>query len=129
MKFSIRYLDGKQPLLKTKNFELRTRQGWISKKELYMKKALSFLTAGFLLLALAGCGQKGPVIRVAQFMTDPALIRIITEAAADIEKRHPGLRIRVESIPYNQYEEKMATQYAAGNAPDVIFVETNLFVN
>jgi ABC-type glycerol-3-phosphate transport system substrate-binding protein len=78
-----------------------------------------------------GCGKSGGdgAVRVANFMTDPVLIKILTETAAQAEKENPGLKIRVESIPYSNYQEKVLTQVTAGNAPDVVFVEVNNFVS
>lgn len=82
------------------------------------------------ILALGtGCGKKTDTIRMAQFLTDPVLIAKLNNVVKDIEARHPGLTIEVDSIPYNEYQEKISTQAAAGDAPDVIFVEVNNFVD
>ncbi len=77
----------------------------------------------------AGCGKNVQTIRLAQFLTDPILIAKINQLASDIEKRHPGLHIEVDNIPYNEYQEKITTQMAAGNAPDIVYVEVNNFVD
>jgi len=96
---------------------MRASKGWL---------AVGCLVAG---LGFYGCSKDGgKTVRLAQFMTDPNLIKIITDAAKDIEKRHPELKIKIENIPYNEYEQKVVTQFSAGNAPDVLFVEVNNFV-
>jgi ABC-type glycerol-3-phosphate transport system substrate-binding protein len=104
--------------------------GPVKGPRLFFGKAAAFascLLAGLTLMG--GCGPKPVVIRLAQFMTDPILIAKINQEVADIEKRHPGLRVEVDNIPYNEYQEKITTQIAAGSAPDVIYVEVNDFVS
>jgi multiple sugar transport system substrate-binding protein len=82
------------------------------------------------ILALtAGCGKPSNTIHLAQFLTDPILIAKLQNVVKDIENRHPGLHIEVDNIPYNEYQQKITTQLAGGNAPDVIFVEVNNFVD
>ncbi len=62
-------------------------------------------------------------------MTDPVLIEKLHLVVSDIEKRHPGLHIEIDNIPYNEYQQKVTTQLAGGDAPDVIYVEVNNFVD
>ncbi|HTC21923.1 MAG TPA: sugar ABC transporter substrate-binding protein [bacterium] len=77
-----------------------------------------------------GCGKKdNSTIHLAQFLTDPVLIEKLHLVVADIEKRHPGLHVQIDNIPYNEYQEKVTTQMAGGNAPDVVYVEVNNFVD
>jgi ABC-type glycerol-3-phosphate transport system substrate-binding protein len=76
-----------------------------------------------------GCGKKTDTVRLAQFLTDPILIAKLNNVVQDIEKRHPGLHIEVDNIPYNEYQQKITTQMASGLAPDVIYVEVNNFVD
>ncbi len=96
-----------------------------------MKKVISFL--GIILLALMplGCVRKeqAPVVHLAQFLTDPILIAKLSGVVKDIQKRHPEFRIQLDNIPYNEYQQKIMTQMAGGDAPDVIFVEANNFVD
>ncbi|GEM_PF-423707 len=94
-------------------------------------KGLASIGLGlFLVFGGVGCMRsESNVIRIANFMTDPILIQILTDQVALVQKDNPDLTVRVESIPYPQYQEKIITQAAAGDAPDVIFVEVNNFVN
>ncbi|HVZ80778.1 MAG TPA: sugar ABC transporter substrate-binding protein [bacterium] len=95
-----------------------------------MKKTTVVLWAVLSAVLLAGCSKNnGQTVRLAQFLTDPVLIEKMTRVVHDIEARHPGLHIQVDNIPYNEYQQKITTQLAAGNAPDVIFVEVNNFVD
>lgn len=76
-----------------------------------------------------GCGTGQKPIRVSIFTTDPTIIKILNNAITNIESRHPGLKIELENIPYNSYQDKLTVEMAAGNAPDVIGVEVNNFVD
>src|ERR1041384_6151682 len=93
-----------------------------------MRKTLFFYLALFL---LGGCGpsDKRQVIRVASFLGDPSLIQITNSVIADIEKKDPGLKIKLDVIPYNNYQNKITTELVGNNAPDVIFTEVGNFVD
>ena len=95
-----------------------------------MKKATVVLATILAVVSLTGCSKKdGQTVHLSQFLTDPVLIEKLTKVVRDIESRHPGLKIQVDNIPYNEYQQKITAQLAAGNAPDVIFVEVNNFVD
>ena len=96
-----------------------------------MKKFL-VLTCLILVVALPmGCMKKNNQmeIRVADFLTDPVLIQILNDTLRKIEKDNPGLTIKLETTPYNEYQQKVTTQMSANNAPDILFVEVNNFVD
>src|SRR5580692_10984566 len=94
----------------------------------YTRFSLAFILAGGLFAA--GCGKKDTnTVHLAQFLTDPVLIEKLHLVVADIESRHPGLHIEIDNIPYNEYQQKVTTQLAGGNAPDVVYVEVNNFVD
>lgn len=89
---------------------------------------VGLMLATFLLPA--GCARKKyELVRVANFLTDVKLLQICNDVAREIERENPGLRIRIDNIPYNEYQQKLATQVAAGGAPDVVYVEVNNFVD
>ncbi len=66
-------------------------------------------------------------IRVSVFTVDPLLVKILTDTITAIESRHPGLQIKVENIPYNDYQSKLTVELAANDAPDIISVEASRF--
>ncbi len=66
-------------------------------------------------------------IRVSVFTVDPLLVKILTDTITGIESRHPGLEIKVENIPYNDYQGKITVELAANDAPDIISVEASRF--
>lgn len=84
-----------------------------------------------LLLSSAGCllKPKNPPVRVAVFTTDVNAIKILAEACAEAGRKHPGLKVKMENIPYGEYQNKISTLMAAGNAPDVISVEVSNFAD
>ncbi len=71
--------------------------------------------------------KKDKPIRVSVFTVDPLLIKILTDTITGIESRHPGLKIKVENIPYNDYQSKITVELAANDAPDIISVEASRF--
>lgn len=86
----------------------------------------------FLPLIMLGslCGfanAKDPIqIRMAVWDGDEAL-RVLKKVAADFEKANPDIHIKLEPVPYGQYNQKLLTQYAANAAPDVAMMEPPLF--
>lgn len=77
--------------------------------------------------AVIGCNRGPKPVRVSIFSTDRLLVKILTETIASITAKEPDLKIRVENIPYNDYQDKITVEMAAGDAPDVIGVEASRF--
>lgn len=103
-----------------------------------MKKTIFTLGGVILVLALiilTGCsrtsssGTGAQVIRVVTILGSPELMKITNSVVASIEKRNPGLKIQLDVIPFGDYQQKLTTAFAANDAPDVIFVEVNNFVD
>ncbi len=97
-----------------------------------MKSSLRFAAIALVLCGFwAGCGkgQDKNLVRVAIFSTDPSVIQILNKTITDIQDRHPGLKVRMESIPYGNFEEKITTQTVAGIAPDIVSTEASQFVD
>ncbi len=97
-------------------------------------KKISFYISILLLISglTAGCApqrEEGTVIRVADFLTDPILIQILNENIQNLEKQNPGVKIKLETTPYNDYQQKIVTQISANSAPDILYVEVNNFVD
>ena len=96
-------------------------------------KRITFLAVAVLVLAVlsSGCfkSSNGNVVRVAIFSTDPAILQILNQTIRNIQDRHPGLRVVMDSIPYNDFEEKIVTQVVAGSAPDIVSTEASQFVD
>jgi ABC-type glycerol-3-phosphate transport system substrate-binding protein len=96
-----------------------------------MKFALRFMMACLVLVGLLGsaCSKKDNLVRVAVFTSDPVVIKILNGVMRDIEKKHPGLEVRLENIPYGSFQDKITTEIVAGQPPDIVSVEVNNFVD
>lgn len=83
------------------------------------------LGSGLVLSALASAA---PVeLRFTVWDGDVSL-KVIRGVLEKFEKEHPGIHVKLESIPdYNTYHQKMLTQYAANDAPDVAMMDPGHF--
>ncbi|HJT25541.1 MAG TPA: sugar ABC transporter substrate-binding protein, partial [bacterium] len=82
-----------------------------------------------LTLSLYGCSSNsGTVIHISSWGT-PEENQILSDLITDYNKAHPGITVQLDRIPFNEYVTKLLTQVAGGEAPDVIFVEVNNFVD
>ena len=96
-----------------------------------MKKGGYWFLRSLLLMTLFsfGCKAKDDAVRVAVFTSDVETIKILNQAMRQVESRHPGLKVVLANIPYNDFQNKITTMMAAGNAPDVVSTEANNFVD
>src|SRR5690349_170102 len=94
-----------------------------------MKKLMAVILVLGFALWMGGCIQIGKKpVQVAVYTSDPAILKILNDALRAIESRHPGLKIQLVNIPYNNFQDKISTMMAGGDAPDIISVEVNNFV-
>ncbi|HVZ80372.1 MAG TPA: sugar ABC transporter substrate-binding protein [bacterium] len=80
-------------------------------------------------LGLNGCSKSGGIKIKISSWGSPEENQILSELIADFNKNHPGVTAELERIPFGEYVTKLLTQVAGGQAPDVIFVEVNNFVD
>jgi multiple sugar transport system substrate-binding protein len=78
--------------------------------------------AAFLItfLTLAGCGKTnegGTIIELWAMGSEGAKVQ---QLLPEFELTHPGLRVKVQQIPWSAAHEKLLTAYAGGNLPDVV---------
>src|SRR5215212_10653594 len=67
-----------------------------------------------------GGGESGQVaLRMSTWGNDSRL-KLTEEAVAAFEKANPGTTVQVENSEFSSYWDKLATQTAGNNAPDVI---------
>lgn len=98
-------------------------------------KNLRLVLAGFACLALAatfivtGCSKSGGTkIRISSWGS-PEENQILVELINQYNQSHPGVTAVLERTAFSDYVQHLLTQIAGGEAPDVIFVEANNFVN
>jgi len=85
------------------------------------RRALTAALAGFVLV-LAAAGPAGPadkkVIRLWQTETEPQTLAVLNQVAAEYEKTHPDVSIKIEGLAWGDLEKKLTAALAAGAPPD-----------
>lgn len=77
------------------------------------------LAAGLLLAAATACargGDRGDAVRLWAFGREGEVVR---ELVPGLERRHPGLRVEVQQIPWTAAHEKLLTAFVGNELPDV----------
>ncbi len=94
-----------------------------------MKRITALIALLFLLVFSVSCGKKASSRDMLRFMYwgDVQEIEIITNLVQQFEK-DTKIKVSAERAPSGPpYMEKVLTQFAGGNPPDVLFVEVNNF--
>jgi multiple sugar transport system substrate-binding protein len=71
------------------------------------------------LLLLAGCERQEGGRVTLDFWAMGREGEVVQELAAEFERRHPGISVRVQQIPWSAAHEKLLTAYAGDAMPDV----------
>jgi multiple sugar transport system substrate-binding protein len=95
------------------------------------KKSLSLIVIAVMFMALfVSCGKKassGVTLRCA-FWGDTSEIEVITNSVERFKKNNPGIEVKLERLPAGDpYTEKILTEIAGGNPPDVMFCNAERF--
>ena len=77
------------------------------------------LAALSLLGALAACGAAAPGPTVIDFWAMGREGEAVQLLLPEFERRHPGLRVRVQQVPWSAAHEKLLTAFAGDALPDV----------
>src|SRR2546427_4290560 len=84
-------------------------------------RALAAALAGFVLVlsvtALVEAADK-KVIRLWQTETEPQTLAVLNQVAAEYEKAHPDVSIKIEGLAWGDLEKKLTAALAAGAPPD-----------
>jgi multiple sugar transport system substrate-binding protein len=72
-----------------------------------------------LLAALAACGAAAPGPTVIDFWAMGREGEAVQLLLPEFERRHPGLRVRVQQVPWSAAHEKLLTAFAGDALPDV----------
>ncbi len=76
--------------------------------------------AAVLLLAAAACRhERRPALRLWALGREG---EVVAQLLPDLERRRPGLRVRVQQIPWSAAHEKLLTAFVGGAMPDVLQV-------
>lgn len=89
-------------------------------------RGFAVLAVGALLGAAAACGSGdegsggGPVTIRFDWWGNPDRAAVTEQAVDEFERRNPDIRVETSYAEFNAYFQKLATQIAGGNAPDVL---------
>src|SRR3954464_11374527 len=98
-------------------------------KRMERRMVRRMVAALVLALLAAGCGSgtgnSGGNVTITFAWWGSDSRATITRKAVDLfEQRNPGVKVQTTFAAYSAYWEKLATQTAGGNAPDVITMDT-----
>ncbi|PAE80967.1 hypothetical protein CHH77_15415 [Shouchella clausii] len=87
-------------------------------------KPLLFMALLLPLLATGSCANEEAVTTNEVELTwlvrsDPNLIEWEHRVIEEFEKEHPGIKVRLQTIPQGEIDQKLQTMIAGGNVPDV----------
>ena len=71
-----------------------------------------------LVAALAGCARRGGPVTI-RFWAMGREGEVVSELVRDFERGHPGVRVRVQQIPWSAAHEKLLTAYVGNATPDL----------
>jgi len=77
-------------------------------------KALSFL----LLLLINTCSENSDKSTLITFWAMGSEAEYVTKLVPEFEKRNPGIKVKVQAVPWNAAQEKLITAFASDNTPD-----------
>ena len=98
----------------------------------YLRKFQAAFALALFSIWFTGCsGSKSNtiILRCADYSEGPAEMKIIAGLVADFEKDHPGVKIKEERVTWNDYIPKLLTQFAAGDAPDILQLDSAMLVD
>ena len=99
----------------------------------FFSRPLAWLSMGMLvvmmLAGLAACGGGGSsgssssngVVNLTYALWDPIEETGYKQSVAQFMQQHPNIKVTIEYTPWAQYWQKLSTEFAAGNAPDVFW--------
>jgi len=92
-----------------------------------------FAIAAVALVMLTGCaaawgfgssGSANGTVTLTYALWDPHEQVGYQASIDEFEKLHPNIKVNIENIPYNSYEQKITAEFITGGAPDLFWVNT-----
>ncbi len=82
-------------------------------------RSLAAIAVGAVLLASVSAGAADKkLIRLWQTETEPQTLAVLNQMAAEYEKTHPDVSIKIEGLAWGDLEKKLTAALAAGAPPD-----------
>src|SRR5437667_7081488 len=76
------------------------------------------VTAALLVLTVLADAADKKVIRLWQTETEPQTLAVLNQTAAEYEKTHPDVSVKIEGLAWGDLEKKLTAALAAGAPPD-----------
>src|SRR6266571_8573030 len=76
------------------------------------------VTAALLVLTSSAQAADKKVVRLWQTETEPQTMAVLNQIAAEYEKTHPDVSIKIEGLAWGDLEKKLTAALAAGAPPD-----------
>jgi multiple sugar transport system substrate-binding protein len=84
-----------------------------------VRRASQLGAAGLLVLALAACGGRDPDPNLVRFWAFGREGEMVRELVPEFERRHPGVRVELQQVPWTAAHEKLLTAHVGNATPDV----------
>lgn len=78
----------------------------------------NFFTIYFLLITFYSCSSEGDKITTIKFWAMGSEAEYVTKLVPEFEKRNPGIKVKVQAVPWTAAQEKLITAFASDNTPD-----------
>src|SRR5262245_5718564 len=83
-----------------------------------MRRFLSCLAVG-LAISAAGCGSRPGAETAIDFWALGSEVEQVRPLFAEFERENPGIKVRIQQIPWTAAHEKLLTAFAGDATPDV----------
>ena len=101
------------------DFKALTRAAAIVVTLSHMSPPIRLLFATLFILGLSNCGAPANQTVMVEFWAMGQEGEQVKALLPEFERRHPGLRVRVQQIPWSAAHEKLLTAYAGDAMPDL----------
>lgn len=89
---------------------------------MHRKHVVGLLTAIVVLLFMSFATHAAPIELRFLWWETPQRVESIQRLIDEYEKTHPNVKITLESIPWDEYWQKLPVMIAGGRAPDIMFM-------
>lgn len=81
-------------------------------------KKIFLITLSAFVFLLTSCSNKNDEQRTIKFWAMGAEAEYVTKLVPEFERQNPGIKIKVQQIPWTAAQEKLVTAFASDNTPD-----------
>ena len=83
-----------------------------------IKKLIALIFFSFSLVLFYTCSQNVDKETIITFWAMGSEAEYVTKLVPEFEKRNPGIKVKVQAVPWNAAQEKLITAFASDNTPD-----------